>query len=413
MNRNMMTLLALAAGLSIGAAVRASASVPLIAFAHLFLPLGTLWLNGLKMTLVPLVFALVAYGMVVLDRSGGGGRLLALTLPLLIGVLALGVAGGMAFGVLFDTVWPVLPGVAGSLAAAPMAMPDKVPTLFDMIVALIPTNPIAAASEGALAAIVVFAIIFGFAASRVDAVIGEPIVRFLHGLAEVMMRIVHWVLWFTPIGIFALSMGLALDTGLAMAGFLAQLVIAVIGASLLTLVFGYVLAWVGGGVAPLRFGRAIIGAQAMAAGTTSSAATLPMMIEASEQQLQIPERIVGAVLPLTVSIFRLASVVYTSALVILFLRAMNMPLDPAKLAIGGALLMLGVMSTGGLPGVAVIYAASIGAYKFLGLPIEFIPLTIAVSSFPDLIITPANVTADLAVTTIVARLVGTAERDTP
>jgi Na+/H+-dicarboxylate symporter len=334
-------------------------------------------------------------------------------MPLLVGLMVLGMAGGMAFGLLFEHIWPVAPGIAGAIGGAAVPIPEKTPTLTEMIVNLIPTNLIAAAGEGALASIVIFATIFGFAVSRIDAVDGEPVIRLMRGLAEAMMRIVHWVLWFAPLGIFVLSLDLALGAGLAMAGFLAEAVILVCVIALLTMLLSYLLAWLGGGVSPVRFGRAIIGAQAMAAGTTSSAATLPLMIEASKGQLGISERIVDAVLPLTVSVFRLASVAYSGALMILFMRAVGIPLEPAKLAIGGALLVLGITSAGGLPGAAVIYASTIAAFRFLGLPLEFIPLMIAVSAFPDALVTAGNVTADLAATVTIARLAPANRRPSP
>lgn len=413
MNRNAITLGGLGAGLAVGVAVRASGSPALIGAVQLLHPVGTLWLNALKMTLIPLVFALVAHGTISLDRSGGGGRLLGVAMPLLVGLMVLGMAGGMAFGLLFEHIWPVAPGIAGAIGGAAVPIPEKTPTLTEMIVNLIPTNLIAAAGEGALASIVIFATIFGFAVSRIDAVDGEPVIRLMRGLAEAMMRIVHWVLWFAPLGIFVLSLDLALGAGLAMAGFLAEAVILVCVIALLTMLLSYLLAWLGGGVSPVRFGRAIIGAQAMAAGTTSSAATLPLMIEASKGQLGISERIVDAVLPLTVSVFRLASVAYSGALMILFMRAVGIPLEPAKLAIGGALLVLGITSAGGLPGAAVIYASTIAAFRFLGLPLEFIPLMIAVSAFPDALVTAGNVTADLAATVTIARLAPANRRPSP
>lgn len=407
MNGNVAMVVALAAGLVAGAGARASGSDLLIGAAQWMLPLGAIWLNALKMTLVPLVFALVSHGMVSLDRSGGGGPLLAITLPLIAALMLLGMLGGMAFGVVFEALWPVTPGVADVLMTTtqgpPAPAPGELPSLLDLIIGLIPTNPFAAAAAGTLASVVIFAIVFGLAASRIDPAAGEPVIRVLHGLSEVMMRIVHWVLWFTPLGIFALSLGLALNTGLAMAGFLAQSVICVVLAGLLAIAAGYLLAAIGGGISPLRFGRAIFSAQLMAAGTTSSAATLPRMVEVAEQELRISERVTGAVLPLAVSIFRFSSLVYNGAVIILFMRATGMPIDPAKLAIAGVLLTLGVMSSGGLPGAAVIYAASVGAFQFLGLPLELIALMIAISALPDMIITMGNVTAHLAITQTVAR----------
>jgi Na+/H+-dicarboxylate symporter len=179
---------------------------------------------------------------------------------------------------------------------------------------------------------------------------------------------------------------------------------------MVTIALSYGIAWAGGGVPPLRFGRAIVATQAMAAGTCSSAATLPAMLEDSAQKLNIPQPIGGAVLPLAVSIFRLGVPLYAGMVLILLMRGANIPLDPAKLTIAGALMILTNMGSAGLPGAAVIYANWIAALQVLGLPMEVIPLMIAGYSLPDIFVTTGNVTADMALTTVVARLFGRKRR---
>ena len=402
MNRSLAALLALVAGVVFGALVRASGSATLIDIAHAIQPLGTLWLNALKMTLVPLIFAMVAKGMIALDRTGGGGRLLGITLPLLIGLLVFGMVLSFVFGVLFVAVWPVAPdALAPWMASSTGAAAAAPPTIVGMIVDLVPSNPVAAAAQGNLAAIVVFAIIFGFAVSRAAG--GASVAGFIDGLADAMIRIVQWVLIFTPLGIFVLSLGLALDTGFAVAGFLTQIVIASCLTSILAIVVSYALAWLMGGVGPIRFGKAVLGAQAMAAGTCSSAATLPVMLECSEHKLGISDAVGGAVLPLAVSIFRFGVAFYQGTLVILLLHAGGMAIDPAKLAIVGAILILANLGIAGLPGAAVVAASWGAALGFLGLPLGLLPLLIAAVPLPDILLTVCNVTADLAVTTIVDR----------
>lgn len=403
MNRSLAALLALVAGIVLGALIRASGSATLVAVAHGIQPLGTLWLNALKMTLVPLIFAMVAKGMISLDRSGGGGRLLGITLPLLLGLLVFGMIVSFIFGMLFVAIWPVGPDALAPWMAASTGPAAAPPTIIGMIVDLVPSNPVAAAAQGNLASIVVFAIIFGFAVSRTSTAGDAPLARFIDGLSDAMIRIVQWVLIFTPAGIFVLSLGLALDTGFAIAGFLAQLVVASCLTSFLAIAVSYGLAWLMGGVNPIRFGKAVLGAQAMAAGTCSSAATLPVMLECSEHKLGIADAVGGAVLPLAVSIFRFGVAFYQGTLVILLLHAAGLPLDPAKLAIVGGILILANLGIAGLPGAAVVAASWGAALGFLGLPLGLLPLLIAAVPLPDIFLTVCNVTADLAVATIVDR----------
>jgi len=404
MNRSLVALLALVAGVVLGALVRASGSTTLAAIAHGVQPLGTLWLNALKMTLVPLIFAMVAKGMISLDRSGGGGRLLGITLPLLMGLLVVGMALGLLFGQAFVAIWPVAPGALASWSTGAAGPATARPTIIGMIVDLLPSNPVAAAAEGNLASIVVFAIIFGFAVSRTQVAGETTMVRLIEALSDAMIRIVQWVLIFTPAGIFILSLGLALDTGFTVAGFMMQIVVSSAIGAVLAIVASYGLAWLLGGVNPIRFGKAVLGAQAMAAGTCSSAATLPLMLECSEHKLGISDAVGGAVLPLAVSIFRFAVVFYQGALVILLMHAAGLPLDPAKMAICGGLLIMSNVGIAGLPGAAVVAASWGAALEFLGLPLGVLPLLIATISLPDILLTVGNVTGDLAVATIVDRV---------
>ena len=411
MHRSTAALLALVAGVATGTAIRATGNASLVSAAHLVLPLGTLWLNALKMTLVPLVFAMVAQGMITLDRSGGaGGRLLGITLPLILGLLAFAVTIGIGFGFLFDAIWPVTRGVLASLTASAAATPGAaippVPAISDLIIGLIPTNPIAAASNGTMASIVVFAIVFGFAVSRTSTPHDEPVAKVIHGLASAMVWIVHGVLHFTPLGIFALSLGLALNIGLSVAGFWTQMLLASALGGVFATMIAYAIAWLGGGVPPLRFGRAILDAQAMAAGTCSSAATLPAMLEDSEYKLHIPQAIGGAVLPLAVSLFRFGVPLYAGMVLVLLMRGMNLPIDPARMAIAATLLVLTNIGSAGLPGAAVISVNWVASLQVLGLPIEVVPLMIAGYNLADIFVTTGNVTADLALTTVVARLLG-------
>jgi len=402
MNRSAAALGALAAGIAAGAAIRAADNDALAGLAEMIRPVGTLWLNGLKMTLVPLVFAMVAKGIIALDRCHGGGRLIGIALPLMLGLLAAAMLTGMGIGLMFEALWPAAPVILDASGAAPAALADT-PSIGQMLIALLPPNPVAAASNGAMASLVVFAIVFGFAVSRSGDRAGDVATPLLDQIAAAMLRIVDWVLLFTPIGIFALALGLALDNGLGVAGFVARIVLESGVCAVVAVLLGYGIAWIGGGIEPIRFGRAIAAAQAMAAGTCSSAATLPAMIETSDDRLGIPEAIGGAVLPLAVSIFRFAVPLYQGAIVILFTRAMGLPLDAPTLLIGGAVLILSTIGGAGLPGAAVMYASWAAGLQILGLPLELVPLLIAANALPDIIVTVGNVTADLAVTSAVAR----------
>jgi proton glutamate symport protein len=133
MNRSAAALGALAAGIAAGAAIRAADNDALAGIAEMIRPVGTLWLNGLKMTLVPLVFAMVAKGIIALDRCHGGGRLIGIALPLMLGLLAAAMLTGMGIGLMFEALWPAAPMILDASGAATAALADT-PSIGQMLI---------------------------------------------------------------------------------------------------------------------------------------------------------------------------------------------------------------------------------------------------------------------------------------
>jgi proton glutamate symport protein len=167
----------------------------------------------------------------------------------------------------------------------------------------------------------------------------------------------------------------------------------------------YLIARFAGGVGLARFARAAMGPQAVAAGTTSSMATLPAMIEAAETGLDCPASVAGAVLPLAVSTFRFGNVILITGTALFAANAAGVHPNVAQIAIAGFVVILTNIGVVGLPAAAVLYAAEAPAFQAIGAPLELLPLLIALSAIPDILDTVCNVTADLAVTTVVRRLI--------
>jgi hypothetical protein len=161
------------------------------------------------------------------------------------------------------------------------------------LTALVPPNPIAAAAEGAILGVVVFAIIFGFATTRLPDRLRQPLTVFFEAVAETMIVIVHWVLRAAPIGVFALSLGVGLHTGLGAAGvlghYIALVCLSLIGLILLT----YVVAVAFGRLSLGRFAAAVAPAQVVAISTQSSLACLPVMVERAIDRLGVSPATAG------------------------------------------------------------------------------------------------------------------------
>ena len=395
------TLIGLLLGLAIGALLKALDNSVLIDAARQLAPLGVLWLTALRMTLVPLVFSMVVLGV---SAWTGAGRIVGQAFAVFAALLVLAAATGAGFGSLVLRLWPVAPGVLIPLAAA--GPPPATPPIVDQLAALMPVNPVAAAAEGAGAPLVMFALLFGLALARIAQDRRLALSMSLQAVADTMMVIVGAVLRLAPVGVFVLGLGVALNTGLKAAGVLGQALAFGIMLPILGIGICYLVARFAGGVGFARFARAALGPQVMAAGTTSSLATLPAMIEAAETKLDCPPALAGAVLPLAVSTFRFGNVVMVSSMMMFAAAAAGVHPSLGQILIGCVVVILTNLGVAGLPAAAMLYAADAPAFLAVGAPLDILPLLIAIAAIPDIFDTMCNVTGDLAATTVVQRWVG-------
>jgi proton glutamate symport protein len=368
--------------------------------------LGGLWLAALKMTLVPLIFTLVATGVSAWTTTGQGRRMIGGAICLFAGLLAFAAVAGAAIMSALLQLWPTPPGALAFLAQgaqAGQAVRPAAPTVTDQLMGLIPTNLVAAAANDAMTPLVIFAVLFGLALTRIDPGRRAVVRTMLQGVGEAMMVIVEWVLNLAPIGIFILALGVALNTGLQAAGVLAQATVLTAIPPIVGIGVCYLVAWLGGGIGVAHFARAIMTPQAVAVGTTSSMATLPAMIEAAETELDCPAALAGAILPLAVSTFRFGNVLMITGTVVFAAAAAGLHPSLAQIAVAGFVVVLTNLGIVGLPAAAVLYAAEAPAFPALGVPLAVLPLIIAIAAIPDIADTVCNVTADLAVTAVVRR----------
>ena len=403
---SLRVLLALAAGLAAGAAAQTYGIPGGTGTIALVEGLGQLWLNALRMTIIPLVFALLVTGIASIADAAATGRL-ALRAVVVFAVLLVGATVyGVAASEGLHALWPIDPeGARLLLAGAPgdEAVRENVGGggLAAFLTSLAPANPIRAAADDAILGVVVFAIVFGFATTRLPGRLRQPLTVFFEAVAETMIVIVHWVLRAAPIGVFALSLGVGLRAGLGAAGvlghYIALVVLALVGLILLT----YVVAVVFGRVSLGRFARAVAPAQVVAFSTQSSLACLPVMVERARDRLGVSSATAGLVLPLAVAVFRITSTVANLAVCIYVAHLYGIPLTPGVLFAGGVTALAISVGTVGLPGQVSFFASIAPIALVMGLPLEVLPLLLAVEVVPDIFRTIGNVTADLAAARIV------------
>ena len=404
-------LLALALGLAAGAAAQTYGIPGGTGTVALIEGLGQLWLNALRMTIIPLVFALLVTGIASIADAAATGRLalkaVVVFALLLVGATVYGIAASEGL----HALWPIDPEGARLLLAGTSG--DAVVRenvggggLGAFLTALVPPNPIAAAAEGAILGVVVFAIIFGFATTRLPDRLRQPLTVFFEAVAETMIVIVHWVLRAAPIGVFALSLGVGLHTGLGAAGvlghYIALVCLSLIGLILLTYVVALAFGRLSLGRLSLgRFAVAVAPAQVVAISTQSSLACLPVMVERAIDRLGVSPATAGLVLPLAVAVFRITSTVANLAVCIYVAHLYGIPLTPGVLIAGAVTALAISVGTVGLPGQVSFFASIAPIALAMGLPLEVLPLLLAVEVVPDIFRTIGNVTADLAVARIV------------
>ena len=403
---SLRVLLALAAGLAAGAAAQTYGIPGGTGTIALVEGLGQLWLNALRMTIIPLVFALLVTGIASIADAAATGRLalraVVVFALLLVGATVYGIAASEGLHLL----WPIDPeGARLLLAGAPgdAAVRENLGGggLSAFLTSLAPANPIRAAADDAILGIVVFAIVFGFATTRLSARLRQPLTVFFEAVAETMIVIVHWVLRAAPIGVVALSLGVGLNAGLGAAGVLGHY-IALVSLSLIGLILlTYVVAVVFGRVSLGRFVGAVAPAQVVAFSTQSSLACLPVMVERSIDRLGVSPATAGLVLPLAVAVFRITSTVANLAVCIYVAHLYGIALTPGVLLAGGVTALAISVGTVGLPGQVSFFASIAPIALVMGLPLEVLPLLLAVEVVPDIFRTIGNVTADLAAARIV------------
>jgi len=402
---SLLVLAALIAGIIVGALVRAEAP-QLTQAAAIVEAFGGLWLNALRMTVVPLVVALLVTGIASVADAAKAGGLVARAM-LLFSVLILCAA---VFGILVTegllSLWPVPREVAEAFIASVGANAIEItepPSFVAWLQGLAPANPVSAAANDQILQLVVFSIFFGFATTRLPAHMRGQIVGFFRAVAEAMIIVVRWVLLAGPLGVFALALGVGLRAGFGAAGTLVQYVIIVSAATLGITLVAWLIAVTWGRQPIARFTAAAAPVWAIAASTQSSLASLPAMLEASLQGLKIPAHVADVVLPLAVAVFRFTSPV--ANLAVCFFVAHLYGVEPTMVQIIGAIVVAFGVSVGsvGLPGQISFVASIAPILMALGIPFELLGILLAVEVIPDIFRTLGNVTGDLAVTSVLAR----------
>ncbi len=403
MSSSARILLALALGLlgGIGFSLLDASSASKL--ASMIEPIGTLWVNAIRMTVIPLLMALLITAIAGQGNTGIVAQLGGKTMALFISMI---VASS-----LFSFL--VAPPLIAMLSIDPEASrrllestamenigSSELPPFRDWLVALIPINPIRAAADNEVLPLMIFTGLFSIALLQIGNEQRERVVGFFSAIKETMFVLIAWIMTLAPIGIFALVFPLAATLGVSAISVLASFIVivcALITAFTLTL---YPLAVYVGEIKLRDFARALAPAQIIGFSTRSSLAALPACFTATEI-LGISNKVSGVVLPIAVTLFKFASPIARTAGTYFVASLYGIDLTIYELFIIAAAIGLFSFYSPGIPSGGLLIMAPV--YVSLGLPVQGIGILIAVDLIVDMFITTANVSANVTVAAILSK----------
>jgi proton glutamate symport protein len=398
MNKALIVLVALIIGVILGAQV--ADGLPLIKQAADVI--GTMWLNGLRMTVIPLVVSLLIVGIVQTAAAAKAGKIAGHGVATMIAFLWISSAIAAIMIPVLTNFFPMPTAAAQALTQALGAAPpaETAASFSEILQKLVPTNPIKAAADTDVLPLIIFTLAFAFAVVRLPTTKRLNILALFDGVAEAMVMIVGWVLALAPIGVFALAYSLGVVAGTAsFAGLLHYVVVLVLTGAVIWLL-SFAVAWFGAGKNPFTFFKAAIPAQAVAISTQSSLASMPAMLKGLDQ-IGVRTETSEITLPIAVALFRATGPAMNFGVALYIAHWLGIELSAGQIALGlaaGAITTMGAVS---LPG-SISFISSIAPICLaMGVPVEPLGLLVAIETFPDIMRTLGNVTMDMALTATV------------
>jgi Na+/H+-dicarboxylate symporter len=401
MNLSIRILLGLGLGLLLGIVVSQSQNLLLTSITQYVEPIGVLWINAIRMTVIPLLMALLITAIAGQNSTGVvaqlGGKSLAVFILMILAscIFTLLLAPGLLS---FVTIEPQASQLL--LKENEVDVTTVLPPIRDWLVGLIPSNPFKAANDNAILPLLVFTGLFAAALQSIKVEQKKTIIEFFEAIKSAMFVLIRWIMLIAPIGIFAIVFPLTVVLGVSAITSLGSFILIVCGLITIMILLLYPLACIVGKLPLIVFIKAVAPVQAIGFSTRSSLASLPATIAATES-LGISSKISGMVLPLAVTLFKFASPIArtTGTYFIANLYGINLTIIELSMIA----MVIGLLSfySPGIPSGGLLIMAPV--YTMLNLPVAGIGLLIAVDLIVDMFITAANVTANVTVAAILSR----------
>ena len=383
-----------------------------VSYVAMFDYVGSIFLNALKMIIVPLIASSIIVGVAGIGSGGNIGKLGWRTLLFYASTTLAAILIGL---IVINTIAPGI--VDGEPAGDILALDTPAEDISERIEGkgagdvaevfkrMIPPNIVMAAAEGQMLGLIFFAILFGYFMTHLQHDYAEPLFKFWNGVFHVMMKMTELIMKFAPIGVFGLIAGVVAETGFAAARPLAVFALAVVAALLLhsVITLPLLLRFIGR-VKPFATMRAMSPALLTAFSTSSSSATLPVTMDTLEEKVGVSNEVSSFVLPLGATVNMNGTALYECAAAMFLAQAYGLELSFGVQFTNVMIALLTSIGVAGVPSASLVAIAII--LKAVGLPIEAIGVLMVFDRVLDMCRTSVNIWGDACCATIVARLRG-------
>jgi proton glutamate symport protein len=368
-------------------------------------PLGDLFIRLIKMLIVPMVFCSLVVGASSIGDLRKLGRVGGKTIIYFLATTAIAITLAIIFAIIFNPAGGYVLKEVGTYEAKAM------PKVADVILNMVPTNPISAMATDNMLKIIVFALFVGISISLIGEK-GKPALDFFDSVAEIMYRIVGMVMNFAPIGVFALIAWVVGTAGAEVLLPLARVIFVVYFVNILHAVVVYSGAVrIFAGMSPVQFFKGFFEATMVAFSTCSSSATLPISMRLAQENLGVPKEIASFVQPLGATINMDGTAIYQGVCAVFIANVFGITLGFPQYIMIIIAATLASIGTAGVPGAGMIMLSLV--LETVGLPLEGILLVAGIDRILDMIRTSMNVTGDAAGAVVIAASEGELIRVTP
>ncbi len=384
-------------GLAVGLGAAATGNEVLLKIAAGSAPFGTLFMNAIRMVVIPLIVTVIFTSIARLGDPRKLGRIGGMTMAYywitLIPAIAIGMAT-MKVGLRF-----------ASEIEIPQTETTSIPQLqsmVDFLVSLVPANPFAAASAGAILPLIVFTALVAAATGTLASERRERLINLAEDVSEALIKLVWWILYTAPIGVFGLAAPVTAQLGWGLVESLAIFIVCVfVGLIIFLLLVTLPMVWFVAGITPAKYLRATVGAVSVAASTTSTAAAIPVTLEETTNNLKVSPTIADLLVPLGASMHRPGSALFQGAAIVFLAYLFDVEIPMA--AVGAAMLatFLVSLTVAPVPSSGVVTMAP--ALDAIGVPVAGLAIVLGIDRIPDMMRSAVNILGQVSAAVCVDR----------